>query len=98
MYNYQSPIEIIAKEVQTKIENDCVALCQQYGFHIDKDELSRALSFDRNQYDKGFKDGYDQALNEIKELTEKIETYKNAYRIMSDALENEVTKYEKNNM
>lgn len=48
-----------------------------------------------NDYDKyDFLDAIDNAptVENDKELYEKIETYKNAYRIMSDAFENEVRK------
>ena len=71
-YGYKSPIEMIATEMQTKYEDDCVSVCQRYGFNIDKNELAKALAYDRNQYDKGFKDGYNQALKEQQELRESI--------------------------
>lgn len=35
-------------------------------------ELAKALAYDRNQYDKGFKDGYKQALLEQQQLRESI--------------------------
>ena len=72
MYDYKSPIEMIATEVQTKYENDCVSVCQRYGFNVDRDELAKALAYDRNQYDKGFKDGYNQAIKDRRELYESI--------------------------
>ena len=72
LYDYKSPIEMIATEMQTKYENDCVSVCQQYGFNVDKDELAKALAYDRGQYDKGFKDGYNQALKEQQELRTSI--------------------------
>ena len=72
MYDYQSPIEMIVTEMQTKYENDCVSVCQSYGFNVDKDELKKALAYDRNQYDKGFKDGYNQALLEQQQLRDSI--------------------------
>ena len=72
MYDYQSPIKMIATEMQTKYENDCVSVCQSYGFNVDREELKKALEYDRGQYDKGFKDGYNQALLEQKQLRESI--------------------------
>ena len=72
MYDYQSPIEMIATEVRTKYENDCVSICQNYGFNVDRDELAKALAYDRGQYDKGFKDGYNQALLEQQQLRDSI--------------------------
>jgi hypothetical protein len=48
---------MIAGEIQTKIENDTLSMVQNYGFNVDKDELAKALEYDRNQYEKGYKDG-----------------------------------------
>lgn len=56
MYNYESPIELIAGELKTKIENDAVKVVQSYGFNVDKYELEKALKYDRNQYEKGYAD------------------------------------------
>lgn len=72
MYDYKPPIEMIVTEMQTKYEKDCVSICQQYGFNVDKDELAKALAYDREQYDKGFKDGYNQALKEQQEWREAL--------------------------
>lgn len=54
---YQSPIELIAGEVQMKFENDTVKAVQNYGFNIDKEELAKALNYDRDQYEKGYAAG-----------------------------------------
>ena len=52
--DYQSPIELIQGNLQTQIENNCVKAVQSYGFNVDKEELRKALEYDRNQYDKGY--------------------------------------------
>lgn len=54
--NYQSPIELIQGNLQTQIENNCVKAVQSYGFNIDKEELRKALEYDRDQYNKGYAD------------------------------------------
>ena len=54
---YQSPIEIITKQMQAKFEDDVFKAVQQYGINIDKDELIKALKYDRDQYEKGYRDG-----------------------------------------
>jgi hypothetical protein len=54
LYDYQSPIEMIATEMQTKYEDDCVSVCQIYGFNVNKEELKKALEYDRDQYNKGY--------------------------------------------
>lgn len=53
---YESPIRMIMTEMQTQMEKDCVSAVQGYGFNVDAEELKKALAYDRNQYEKGFKD------------------------------------------
>lgn len=55
-FNYQSPIELIQGNLQTQIENNCVKAVQSYGFNVDKEELRKALEYDRDQYNKGYAD------------------------------------------
>ena len=54
---YNSPIELIAGNLQTRIENDAVKVVQSYGFNVDKAELEKALKYDRDQYEKGYAAG-----------------------------------------
>lgn len=64
---YQSPIEIFMSpaEMATAIERDrdnqvFKAICtevQKIGITVDKDELIRALKYDRNQYQEGYRAG-----------------------------------------
>ena len=51
----------------TKLESDCVKSVQSYGFDVDKEELAKALNYDRNQYEKGHKDGYNKAIDDLLE-------------------------------
>lgn len=55
--DYESPITIIAGQVETKFENDCMSMIQSYGIDINKDELIKALMYDRDQYRKGYEAG-----------------------------------------
>lgn len=59
--SYKSPIEIIAEEMQIEktkqLEGDIYKAIQRYGINVDKDELIKALNYDRQQYEKGFSDG-----------------------------------------
>ena len=73
---YQSPIEIIYKEMQTEFENNVYKAVQEYGVSVDKDELIKALRYDRNQYDKGYSDA---KINVAKEIFEKITKIINIY-------------------
>ena len=62
MYNYKSPIETIVSEMYTRIlqeqENKVFEAIQNMGINVDRDELMRALRYDRGQYDEGYSEGY----------------------------------------
>lgn len=54
---YESPIEIIQKDIVMKQENDIYQAILEQGIVVDKEELIKALKYDRDQYEKGFADG-----------------------------------------
>ena len=61
--SYQSPIEIvsayaeISDNIQRMTEDNIVwEVKQKMGINIDKEELKRALAYDRRQYEKGYQD------------------------------------------
>ena len=57
---WESPIKVyedVAREIVLEKENHIMQTIRQY-VEVDKDELIRALNYDRNQYEKGFEDGY----------------------------------------
>jgi hypothetical protein len=54
---YKSPIEVFIDEMHTKIDDGVYSAVQNYGITVDKDELLRALRYDRDQYEKGYADG-----------------------------------------
>ena len=62
---YESPINIIISKLCTKLESDCLKSVQRYGFGIDKEELAKALNYDRKQYEKGHTDGYNKAIDDF---------------------------------
>ena len=53
---YKSPVEIIYGQMRTSVENDVVKAVMDVGINVDKDELIRALQYDRGQYEKGYQD------------------------------------------
>lgn len=57
---YKSPIEIVYGEVKTHTESEIdkyVYECiQEVGVNVNKEELIRALKYDRDQYEKGYYD------------------------------------------
>lgn len=59
---YESPIDKIFGEIQNQIikqdeENVMYAVNQAIGYSVDKQELIKALMYDRDQYNKGYTDG-----------------------------------------
>lgn len=56
MLGWESPVNIIEKEWETKIEGDIVKAIKSYDIDVDKEELIKALNYDRNQYKTGYKD------------------------------------------
>lgn len=51
-----------------QLEGDIYRAIQTYNINVDKDELIKALNYDRHQYEKGFSDGvaYMRALYDTK--------------------------------
>ena len=61
--NYESPVTFqirkIAEQIEEQRENEITAtISEQMAVNIDKDELKRALAYDRDQYRKGYEDGW----------------------------------------
>ena len=54
---YESPIKIIAGKIQTQIDDEIYRAVQNVGINVDREELLKALEYDRGQYKKGFDDG-----------------------------------------
>lgn len=54
---YKSPIEIIQGEVEAKMEGEVLKAIQRVGVNVDKEELIKAIRYDRAQYEKGYEDG-----------------------------------------
>ena len=57
---YESPIEMVFSDLVSdsvkKADEYIVACVQQVGVKVDKNELIKALKFDREQYEKGWND------------------------------------------
>lgn len=53
---YQSPIEMIYHDMQMHFEDEVCKAVQQVDIHVDKEELVKALEYDRKQYEKGYSD------------------------------------------
>ena len=62
--SYESPIQVVCREMQNTFDSDVMKAVLSYGISVDKDELIRALQYDRDQYEKGFADGVRANLGE----------------------------------
>lgn len=74
---YSSPVELIAREISYKIEEQCEGLImnavQDVGVEVNKAELLKALQYDRHQYEKGYSSGYiNGAIAIVKKIKEKL--------------------------
>ena len=65
---YESPIKIITGKMQTQIDDEIYRAVQNVGINIDKEELLKALEYDRGQFEEGFREGEKHTLQQIKNL------------------------------
>jgi hypothetical protein len=69
---YESPIELITTEFTRQINKQTdEAICQavqSIGVNVNKNELIKALQYDRDQYDKGYKDGIEDGMKRFAEI------------------------------
>lgn len=90
--SYNSPISIISqmvddqiKEMQKQEETAVMAeITKKMSVDIDKDELIKALNYDRHQYEKGFADGRFFGIREVKS---KLVHLKQCHAIQKEQLE-----------
>lgn len=59
---YESPIQLIESQMRTEVENEIFRAIKEVGVDVNKEELIKALQYDRHQYSKGYKDGYDDGM------------------------------------
>jgi aminopeptidase N len=76
---YENPITIICQGIQTQMvqrdEQMILEAIQKQNVFIDKEELIKAMNYDRNQYSKGYKDGVSEVLGKIRAEIEQYEHY-----------------------
>ena len=75
-FGYQSPISQIYKDIEYKfkedMENKTMEAIHHFGISVDKEELIKALQYDRNQYEKGYSDGRASMIEEFESLKAEI--------------------------
>lgn len=68
---YKNPIEVIYSQVRTQLveeeERQILKAVHDVGVEVDRDELIKALEYDRDQYEKGFEDGKNSVWVDVKE-------------------------------
>lgn len=74
---YESPITMYMKDIQEQInkqteEESMIVINQTVGFDVDKEELIKALQYDREQYEKGYRDCKNDILDKVKQAREEI--------------------------
>ena len=69
---YESPIEIIQTQMQMQLDGEILKAVQGVGIDVNKEELLKALAYDREQYSKGYKDG-------VKEFAERLKEQKQTF-------------------
>ena len=87
--SYVSPIKIgyeaepeegwtdkIGRYMAGEVDNLVLQSCVKAGCHVDKDELEKALRYDRDQYVKGYEDGKRDAAAAIEALQAEVQSYK----------------------
>ena len=62
---YESPVNVIYGEMQTQIEGDIFKAIQNVGIDVNKEELIKAMQYDREQYSKGYSDGYAKGIDDL---------------------------------
>ena len=68
---YESPIEVMTRQLSEKIIEDrenriMLQVNEQLGVNVDKEELIKALKYDRRQFDAGYMTGYKAGCREYK--------------------------------
>lgn len=63
IYGYESPVDIYVRHMVTDLQEKrdgeiCAQIEEQIGVHVNKDEMIKALAYDRNQYEEGYRKGY----------------------------------------
>lgn len=64
---WESPINAIQSEMRMQYEDGVMKAVQRVGFDVNKEELAKALQYDREQYDKGYADAIEEFSERLKE-------------------------------
>lgn len=101
---YKSPIEVATilntqveqavQSIHKEVENEIYTAIFNVGVNVDKDELIKAMQYDRGQYQKGYADGIKEFAKRFRELFSEYSGYDtlHTYEILDriDAVEEEM--------
>lgn len=63
---YDDPVEFLLNEEKIRKNGNVITEFRQYDVIVkDLKELAKALKYDRDQYNAGYKDGYTDAIRDI---------------------------------
>lgn len=62
---YESPIELITSGLTSQMDESIMSAVQSFGIVVHEAELIQALKYDRDSYNKGYKQGYADCYQEI---------------------------------
>lgn len=66
--SYESPITAIIRDFECRFKKNMVEAVQAYGFHVNREELQKALEYDRDQYRHGCRDEISQIITALMDL------------------------------
>lgn len=88
---YESPITSltqISTELNEGIDKQIYTAIQHVGIDINKEELIKAINYDRNQYETGYKNGYKKAKEDLKTALADVSLTDMQRNVISAILEN----------
>lgn len=68
--SYENLIKDVSAEIENQFEKEISEVFQRYGIVVDREELIKALRYDRNQYVKGYNDALKHVSKSVSELVE----------------------------
>lgn len=70
--NYNDPISVTMEDIKHELENNLevqiYTAVTNVGINVDKEQLIKALAYDRQQYEQGYHDGYKKAITELRQI------------------------------
>lgn len=87
---YKAPIDIVA-HTNNFLDDSIYKAIVEVGVNVDKEELVKALQYDRQQYDEGYKDGvreFAERLRKTMTATSKTTSGYCKYIVTDDEIDN----------